>query len=236
MVNEQRQRGVPDWQRRAWLTEYEACQHDISSSATHYWAIAAIFIGICAALLAGIVFGIFSNNTLLNSFIKNDDPHKVTLICGIALVVSTVVIIILKKVRKWLNRITFLQQINYIRMREIELKLKMWKSWRVHTIDAWMRIRGDKKLRNVEWDELKEELTKEIIDSEDSNLLEGKKDKIVDICKRYTPEKKDENNSGYPNYARPGRNNYYEWILYSIISLCGIVVLCALFAIIRAWL
>ncbi|MFQ5997042.1 MAG: hypothetical protein ACE5KP_05400 [Dehalococcoidales bacterium] len=141
MVNDRRQREVPNWQRQAWLTEYQALQHDNSASGVSYWTLAGIFIGFSSALLGGLIYAVLRNTellrTILQEVIPTDVLPQVWALCLIAIVVGGVVIAILCFLRRWLRRVSFLQQINFERMRDIERELGMWKSWRVYGVDHW---------------------------------------------------------------------------------------------------
>ena len=123
----------------ALLTEYQALQHDVNSSGSSYWTLASIFIGISSALLLGSVFGVITNEDLYQSWLKQlqGEPSQIQALQTIITVIGVFAVLMLSFVRLWLRRVTFLQQINFERMREIESRLGMWKSWRVHGIDHW---------------------------------------------------------------------------------------------------
>lgn len=109
---------------QALLTEYQACQQYNSSSSQSYWTLTGIFIGFSSVLLGSLLYG-FTHN-------------KERLILGIVTcVISVAVLLILYFLNGWLKRVSFLQQMNFYRMRDIERALGMWASWRVHGVDNW---------------------------------------------------------------------------------------------------
>lgn len=124
---------------QALLTEYQALQQDVNSSGSSYWTLASIFIGISSALLLGAVFSVITNEDFYQSWLNQlqGKPSDIKAIQTIIAVIGIFVVLMLSIVRLWLRRVTFLQQLNYERMREIESILGMWKSWRVHGIDHW---------------------------------------------------------------------------------------------------
>jgi hypothetical protein len=126
---------------QALLAEYQACQEDINSSGNSYWTMAAIFLGISSAIMLGLMGGIIINNDLLQLLVKSTAetsvPAEIQMLRNIVVVIAIAVILVIACLRLWLKRVTFLQQINYERMRDIESQLGMWKSWRVHGVDHW---------------------------------------------------------------------------------------------------
>lgn len=139
----------------ALLTEYQVCQHDNSSGAQSYWTVTGIFMGLSSVILAGLLYGILSNNLLFQAIlliVKRKDMQtlaitqstdtsmivmQVIIITGVILVLSLVIFIIYCYLWKWLNRVTWLQQRSFERMHEIELKLRIQRSIRIHAIDRW---------------------------------------------------------------------------------------------------
>ena len=127
---------------QALLTEYQACQHANDSSSASYWTISGIFIGASSALLGVLVYAITSDYF--------STQNHVSLV--LASTAGIFVIIILCLLRLWARRVSFLQQLNFERMREIESKLGIRKNWRVHGIDNWNEKNSDlnEKITNHE--------------------------------------------------------------------------------------
>ena len=188
---------------------------------------AGIFIGISSALLAGLIYGILANEHLFQTFINEttiiNAPREVWVLRIIASVLGIGIIIILLKLKGWLGRVTFLQQINFQRMREIELELGMWKSWRVHTIDKWHKIGGHKKRHKKIWNELWEELKKNL-DTKYSKLLDKRKRELVGLCIRYLSQKDRKKQKIDPKYV-PSSGVFFACIFWTIFSLWVILVL-----------
>ena len=141
MVNERRQKGIPNWQRQAWLTEYEACQEKNSSDQIRFWTVAGIFIGISSALIAGLMYGILANELLFDLFLETiadaSDEREIWTLRIVISMLSLVILFIFWFLRLWMRRVGFLNQINYERMRDIERELGMWHNWRVFGVDRW---------------------------------------------------------------------------------------------------
>jgi len=135
-------RQIEDWQGQALLTEYQACQNDVNSESANYWSMARIFYGISTALLVALIFWVVANPEVFTTFVAVLSKGRYATLKGessllsikllnlIILLASVVTISISHFLRGWLNRVSFLQQINFRRMRDIELELGMWKSWR----------------------------------------------------------------------------------------------------------
>lgn len=120
---------------QALLTEYQVCQQYISERATSYWTLTGIFIGFSSVLLGALIYGFLSS------------PNKESILFGVATcVISTAVLVIFYFLKFWLKRVSFLQQINFHRMRDIERDLGMWQSWRVHGVDHWRGSQFDSEI------------------------------------------------------------------------------------------
>ena len=149
MVNEGRQTRVPNWQRQAWLTEYQVCQQDINSRASRYWTIVGVFMAINTALLGWVAFSIISNGVSLNESVKwlvyiNENFNWLVLV----LVLGFGIIAILVFLMLWLKRVNCLIHISYYRMREIEFELRMAKNWIVDVLDnKWDNLSTKEKGR-----------------------------------------------------------------------------------------
>ena len=195
----------PEPAKEALLTEYEACQHDNNSSTLEYWTLTGIFIGISSVLLGGILYRLLSNN----------EPSQEALV--IITVLSVAVIVVLAFLCLWVKRVNYLADINYWRMREIELKLGMLKSWRVHSLDKWHKLslkKSDKlsnKEINEQWAKLKQKMkATEALSKEYLRLLEDRKKELVSLCNRYPAPQW---------YKRPTRELHYPLIIVILIAL-----------------
>ena len=135
-------------EEQAWLVEYQALQNDNSSSSLSYWTLAGIFIGFTSAILGGLIYGVLSNCQLLKIIlgIEYSETNREFLMLGIiSWVLSMVVLIILYFLKGWLKRNNFLSQLNYKRMRQIEIKLNMRKAHIVRAIDDWAKLTQEKE-------------------------------------------------------------------------------------------
>ena len=134
--------------KRALLVEYQACQHDNNSTSLSYWTLSGIFLGFTAVLLGGLIYGVVSNEYLMQILLNPEPQHKVFLVLGIIVyILSMAVLIILHFLKGWLTRVQFLAKVNFERMREIELELGMFKSLRVHSIDNWDKLEEAESIR-----------------------------------------------------------------------------------------
>lgn len=125
---------------KAELSEYAACQQEVDSNSQCYWTIAAIFIGVSSALLAGFIYGILSNNDLLTLFVNATTVHadkQIWLLRIISVVLGTANIVILCALRRWLKRTNYINDRYFDRMRDIEKNKNMFKSWIIYGIDKY---------------------------------------------------------------------------------------------------
>lgn len=211
---------------QALLREYEACQHDSSSTSVSFWTLASIFIGISSALLAGLLYGLIANNNLFPVLLKvlfgeSAQSSELRLILTLSLIViilSISIFIILYKLWGWLRRARFLQQTNFKRMREIELELGMWKSWRIHTIDEWQRIKDDKPFEK-KLDKLVN-ILKENLNIKYSDLLSKRERALAEVVKSVRQSE----------YEIPTSRGHFKWILGTLFVLWGLFLILALAA------
>ena len=193
-------------EEQAWLVEYQACQQYISERSTSYWTLTGIFIGFSSVLLGGLIYGLMSNNVLLKAILSKDIcqlQNKEVLLFGvITYVISIAVLLILFFLKRWEKRVTFLQQINFHRMRDIERALGMWASWRVHGVDNW---RGSK-------------FDREKIKVEDRNRLLS-----------YQPRGFWQYWRDNQQYERPSSKWHYNGIFYTLIALWAVVLASGLY-------
>jgi hypothetical protein len=183
------------------LAEYQVCQQSQNSTTQSYWTLSGIFIGFTSALLGGLIYGVLSNNELIQILLKNEVSinNKEFLVVGIiAWVLSMVVLIVLYFLKGWLKRVNFLTQLNYKRMREIEFKLKMRKSSIVHAID--------------DWDKLKVELEK---------LAKVDKASIINDLKEFYKTHKKQIEE---RYELPSGRWHHKWIFGALFFLWGLLL------------
>jgi hypothetical protein len=174
--------------RQILLTEYQVWQDDHNSSIQSYWIIVGIFVGVSSALLGGILAGILQSENSLNIFISNEN-NNIYLVSRILISVFSVgIIIVLGLLWSWLYRENYLSQRGYERMREIELELGMWKSWRIHAIDTWHDLhitnydkQWDNRSIDERWAQLRDRLIKGM-SSKYIEKLEANKDMLIDWC------------------------------------------------------
>jgi hypothetical protein len=197
------------------LKEYEVCEQDISSTSINYWTLAGIFIGISSALLGGLLYGILTNIQVITT-ISTSDALTLRIIIS---VLSGAIITILVFLYFWLKRVNYLADRNYERMREIELELGMWKSWRIHSIDRWNELgikRSDtldnKKIDEI-WDEIREKLRKGL-PKKYFVKLEQRKKELVQFC-NCCPQKW---------YEQMTRKLHCPTILFILIGLWAIAI------------
>jgi hypothetical protein len=235
---EMAKRQLEDWQRQAMLTEYQACQNDNSSTAQNYWLLSGIFIGLSTALLGALLYGILTNFQVVTTLIEKDAHTLRTIVA----VIGASIIIILTFLYFWVKRIHYLADRNFARMREIELELGMWKSWRIHIPDRWNDIRGRKikckrrksktsclfpnitKMRKKLCEMRKRLLTKaqEGISEEYVELLNQKHKELFKICYRCKRQHW---------YEKPSRQLHYKVILFTLIVVWGVFIAKALYII-----
>ncbi|MBA7609599.1 hypothetical protein ES703_16790 [subsurface metagenome] len=208
----------------ALLTEYQVCQHDNSSGTQGYWTVTGIFMGLSSVILGGLLYGILSNNLLFKAIlliIKQEQKDmqtfantlsidtsmilaQVKIVTFVVLVLSFVILIIFYFLWKWGGRVTWLQQRSFERMHEIELKLRMQRSIRIHAIDRW------NKWKKMHENELKDE-DKRIKDRIDEL-------KLGNWCDIRRNEKE---------YESSKRGWYYNVILISLTALWAIILVIA---------
>ena len=188
-----KQEKIPAWKRQAWLVEYEVCQKLINQQQSHYWTIFSIFIGISTAVIGWIA----SSMTNETSFTVNGNLF--TLGQAISLnkqMIITVLgcsfIFIIWVFKLWLKRIDYTEKLNYLRMREIEIKLDMWQGWRIHTLDKWSEFKKKfkrekdnliEKISSDYWVIFRNRLQEGLSNSEYCANLDDKKDKIIEIIR-----------------------------------------------------
>lgn len=223
---------------QALLTEYQACQQDNSSTSISYWTLAGIFFGISSALLAALIYGVLANRDLFQILLSETTSSNALnqrIVLGVTLVLGTGIIFVLCFLWGWLKRVGFLQQINYERMREIELELGMWKSWRVHALDQWPIKRYDKLSDKEIWDKLQKEL-KGNLNTKYSEQLEGREYILVKLFKRFHPKGCWPRLRNKVGYIRPSSKLHVKGIFGTLIALWMIPIGLAAFRFIMTFI
>jgi hypothetical protein len=209
---------MTDDKRQAMLTEYQVCQHDNNTSAQNYWLLSSIFIGASSAVLGWLLYALITRPTQCPL-----NPVVITVISG-------AMIAILIFLKGWAKRIQYLADRNYERMREIELELGMWKSWRIHSLDRWTELGlkryellNDKSVNQI-WEKLKPELQKALHNDEHIKKLEMKKDELVQFCNLHGSQKW---------YEHPSRKVALKGIIFILIGLWVFLILVTCCPVIR---
>ncbi len=206
------------------LTEYQVCQQYNSSSAQSYWTITGIFIGFSSVLLGGLLYGILSNNLLLQTILHIvmqkdlqalaqkmavDIPVKVMQVkvaAFVVLVLSAAIILVYYFLLRWLKRVQFLKLRHFERIHELELKLRMQSSIRIHAIDHW----------NI-WKDIDE---KEL-ESRDRNIKERIEElRLGNWCDISRNNEEDE---------QPSRTLHYKGIIFTLLGLWITLAVTAVF-------
>ena len=116
---------IPDWQRQAWLTEYEVCQQHVNSAGSEVWVSTTIFLTINVSLLGGLFYS-FLTRIVLDSPDLKGVSAPLGLIASIGFTALGLGILwILKKWVNWLLRMRFKVAVDFERMRELEASLGM---------------------------------------------------------------------------------------------------------------
>jgi hypothetical protein len=196
-------------QRQALMTEYQVCQHDNNTSAQNYWLLSSIFIGGSSAVLGWLLYALLTRPDL--------DPTLISATGG-------AMIAILIFLKGWAKRIQYLADRNYERMREIELELGMWKSWRIHSLDRWTELGLkrheplNKRSINQIWEKLKPELQKSLHNDEHIKKLEMRKKELVQFCNLH---------GGQKWYELPIRKVVHKGIIFILIGLWVFLIVMA---------
>lgn len=222
-------------EREALLLEYQVCEQDNAANFQGFWTLAAIFIGLSSALLAGLVYAVIANESLLNILLCNNDPPKTLVIGIIALIISIANVIIVEKLKGWHRRIMFNQGVINGRMRELELQLGvMQRGWRIYAVDRWYDSFGDKEptdKSDVVWEKLKPVLEKNV-DPRSVDRLDILKGDLVRLIQQYFPKQQGKGDHKYETWSS---RKHFPWILYTLMSLWVLVIATVLFVGISVW-
>lgn len=206
------------------LKEYEICQEDNNAQSTRYWSIFGIFVSVNVVVLGALAYGLLNGDFLkrLSNITISYEIIAYYSIANILIVAFAVLTVLLKF---WLDRINYLISSNHKGIHEIELELKMYRSFKIHIIDKWQRIRRKLKIKNnsficendknriwkIVWDELSREY-----ESEKFALLQSDKTTIENFVK-YQPKR----------YSLPSRFIAYRifWVIFVVWSIVFYYVL-----------
>jgi hypothetical protein len=208
----------------AWLVEYQACQQESDSNSSNFWTLASIFIGFSSALLGVLLYGMLANIDTITKIIGGDAWTLGIIITVVGLGMVSILIFLWF----WLKRTQYLMDRNYERMREIELELKMQKSWRVNILDKWRELKLQKPYtlyeKNIDdiWNKLLPKLRERLPEKYYAKLDE-RKNEFVQLC-IITPIQH--------CYERPSRYWNIKFILGILIGLWVFLIGMALFIII----
>jgi len=194
MVSNRPQEQIPDWQRQAWLTEYQVCQQDADGSAKNFWSIFGFFISISTAVIGGIIaFGIRTPG------IQDINPIWFVIL----LLLCFMVLIVLNFLRKWLARVNHFIKMHNDRMRAIEQLLGMDNNSRIWALDHWEQL--CKQDTKNQFNNLRSQVT-----SSFDFINQDEQQKIAN-CENPLPK----------NYKPPttGRRLFFWYLFYPLIFL-----------------
>jgi len=142
------------------LKEYETCQSHNNAIGSQVWVSTTIFMGFNVTLLAALI-GLYAVGNVI------DDPLPDVLVVLLPIIILSLgVISILCFWKRWLQRVRYVTFVNYIRMRQIENKLRdndkpvLHKNWLVFGLDEKLTAKQEELLRINEAtvDEAKDEI------------------------------------------------------------------------------
>ena len=222
--------------RQALLAEYQVCQEDNSANFQGFWSLAAIFFGLSSVFLAGLIYAVIANESLFSIMLYHNEPKKVLVVGIIALIIGIANVFILENLKGWRRRVMFNQGLNLGRMREIELdlNLEMYRAWQIQAINTWhdmLETDKEKKTASADqkWDSLKSKLG-EGLDEESLKKLDERKDKILELLKRYFTEE-GKVRSRHDKFEPSSSKKHFPFIQNTLLALWGLVIGAALFAI-----
>ena len=125
--------------REVLLKEYEICQQSINNNTSRYWIVVSIFIGINTALWGAIAYKIAYNN------LGDGKGFEWILLPTLATIFGIGMIVIIKRLELWLERVNWLIGIKYHRMREIENELGMRANIYIDCLDNWEKLSEKQK-------------------------------------------------------------------------------------------
>ncbi|MFC1896947.1 hypothetical protein ACFLX8_00010 [Chloroflexota bacterium] len=148
-MNNERTKPVEDQQRTdSRLAEYQVCQQSVNIHGSSYWSMTGIFIAFSSVLLSAIIFGLISNEALFDelSHVKFFEASKQVVVFRVLVTIIGLIILgIYFTLWRWLQRVRYLQQANYRRMREIEIKSGMHIGLLITGIDDWNKLTAEEQ-------------------------------------------------------------------------------------------
>jgi hypothetical protein len=212
---------------QALLTEYHVCEQDNVANTQGFWTLSAIFIGLSSAFLAGLIYAVITNKSILN-LIQSQSTIKSTLTIGIiAIIIGIANLVILKKLKEWQTRIQFNLGINNRRMREIDLILGTRKAWRIYAIDRWYEIlkekrwKDEKKNEQEKWDTLVTKF-KDDIDPKYHKELHKLRVDTLELVEQYFKNGRPINRNG--KFEIWMSKKHFPCILHTLMSLWVLVI------------
>jgi hypothetical protein len=204
---------IPAWRRQAWLTEYQACQHDNNALGQQSWVSISILITVNFLVLAQVIPQI-----ILTSYPSSGLARLIFVI-----LLGLLMIFILIIFGRWQKRVRLLAWFNNHRMREIEeaLDFTIWKNWRVHGLDLYYGKKEngtqEERQKAEKWGKLNDRL----------------QEMITTLSQCYPKDKKTKKDENYETlYRLPTTEGKYkklqfkfEYIFYALMLVWGIVIL-----------
>jgi hypothetical protein len=229
---------------QALLAEYHVCEQDNVANTQGFWTLSAIFIGLSSAFLAGLIYAVITNKSILLLMQQSQSNDKSTIIIGaIAIIIGIANVVILQKLKEWQTRIQFNLGINNRRMREVDLMLGTRKAWRIYAIDRWYEILKEKKWEAKKWeDKGKSEQEKwnalefkfrDGIDHKYHKELHKLRADTLELVEHYFINGKPINKNG--KYEIWMSQKHFPWIIHTLMFLWVLVIITAVFLTISAY-
>ena len=200
-----------DLQRQAWLIEYQVCQAAQDSTSSSYWLVTTIFVGVSAAVLGGIVFGVLASDKLREmlfaAVLLPIEQAQIIFLCLVVMVLAIAMLIIFWFLWHWLFRVHTLAEINYHRMGDIEQNLGMMKSTLVQALDLEYSLKRD--------------TTKRVLTNEQSLALSELKQKLKKVNSFHFWKV-------WGRYEPPSRGKHFAWIFATMCAVWFIFFLSTL--------
>ena len=116
------QNEIPDWQRQAWLAEYQVCQREASDAVSSSWQSGIIFFVTTLALAGTAISGLLSTET---------SPYRLLLTA----LLGAFSVILLLTWKRYLTRQHLVRRVMLHRMQAIEKRLNLRKCSYVSFLD-----------------------------------------------------------------------------------------------------
>lgn len=105
------------------LKEYEILQNDANAIGSRFWTFTGIILGFSTAVLTGLGYLFISNYSAM-------EIEQRIMASIFVLILSACIIAMLVMLNGWKKHTNSVAEFNYIRARDIELELGMWKNLR----------------------------------------------------------------------------------------------------------